>query len=211
VQLTVTDSGTGMTQEVLERAFEPFFTTKPTGVGTGLGLATVYGIAKQAGGRASIYSELGRGTSIRVLLPATGERAATTAPSENARASAPRGGTILVVEDEPLIRAAAQRILAAAGYIVLQVGRPDEALEVMKDRNDPIDLLVTDMVMPGMSGRELAGRLRAHRPSLRVLYMTGYSEELVGRRGELDGPLLQKPFTREPLLAAVAAALGPSS
>jgi len=210
VQLSVIDTGEGMTKEVLDRAFEPFFTTKPAGTGTGLGLATVYGVVRQAGGRVSIYSEVGRGTTVRVLLPAIGKVAATPVapppPPPILEGAAQR--TILLVEDEPAVRAAAERILASAGFGVLSIDSADRALALMSGWTEPLDLLLTDMVMPGMSGRELALRLRAIRPGLPVVFMTGYSEDLVRRDPEtLDGAILQKPFTREPLLAAVGAAL----
>ena len=210
VQFTVTDSGEGMSKEVLARAFEPFFTTKGQGKGTGLGLATAYGVAQQAGGRITIYSEAGKGTTVRVLLPAQDAVPLRAEPhngptSDEAATSAQ---TILIVEDEEAVRTAAQRILESRGYRVLQVGRPDDALELMKSWTKPLDLLLTDMVMPGMSGRELASRLQALRPTLQVIYMSGYSEELLKRGVDaLDGTVIEKPFTRTPLLAAVAKAL----
>ncbi|MDP9274685.1 MAG: PAS domain S-box protein [Chloroflexota bacterium] len=206
VSLTVTDTGHGMSKEVIGHAFEPFFTTKPTGKGTGLGLATVYGITKQAGGNVSIYSEVGRGTSIRVLLPAqlhavTPITSIVVEPPANEVGE--RGNvTILLVEDEPAVRTAAVRILRSAGYAVIEASSPVIAIE-LASTEARIDLLVTDMVMPGMSGRDLSRNLRADRPDLGVVYMSGYSEELVMRDSELDGPLLQKPFTRESLLLIV--------
>jgi PAS domain S-box-containing protein len=210
VCLTVTDTGHGMSKEVVEHAFEPFFTTKPIGKGTGLGLATVYGIVKQAGGLVSIYSEVGRGTSIRVLIPANKGAASHLAgvvPALPADETIDRGNiAILLVEDEPAVRSAAVRILRATGYRLIDAGSPAEAIELA--RTEPrIDLLVTDMVMPGMSGRDLSQDLKKERPDLRVVYMSGYSEELVTSASKLDGPLLQKPFTRESLLAIVGAAV----
>jgi two-component system cell cycle sensor histidine kinase/response regulator CckA len=206
VSLCVTDTGHGMTAEVIEHAFEPFFTTKPTGKGTGLGLATVYGITKQTGGSVSIYSEVGRGTSIRALFPAQLD-AMRPIVSSVVELSANEGAArtnvrILVVEDEPAVRTAAVRILRAAGYAVIEVSSPAAAIE-LANSEARIDLLVTDMVMPGMSGRDLSRNLRAVRPDLGVVYMSGYSEELVMRDSELDGPLVQKPFTRESLLVSV--------
>ena len=215
VQLTVTDSGEGMSKEVLARAFEPFFTTKRAGRGTGLGLATAYGVVQQAGGRIAIYSEVGKGTTVRVLLPAPRDAVVTWAgptkaiPADELTESAQ---TILLVEDEPAVRTAAQRILESRGYEVLQFGKPDEALALMSEWTKPIDLLLTDMVMPGMSGRELARRLRIARPTLQVIYMTGYSEELLRRDADgFEGTVIEKPFTRVPLLAAVARALSESA
>ena len=206
VRLTVTDTGEGMTKEVVDHAFEPFFTTKPTGKGTGLGLATVYGITKQSGGNVSIYSEVGQGTSVRVLLPAQFNAAlaplpVAVEPSVDAVAE-PTDVVILLVEDEPAVRTAATRILRAAGYVVHEASGPASAVELARAQPD-IQLLVTDMVMPGMSGRDLSRALKAERPELGVVYMTGYSEDLIMRDAKLDGPLLQKPFTRESLLVIV--------
>jgi len=206
VRLTVTDTGEGMTKEVVEHAFEPFFTTKPTGKGTGLGLATVYGITKQSGGNVSIYSEVGQGTSVRVLLPAQFNAALTASPvavePSVGDIAEPTDVAILLVEDEPAVRTAAARILRAAGYSVYEASGPASAVELAGTQPD-IELLVTDMVMPGMSGRDLSRALKADRPELGVVYMTGYSEDLVMRDAKLDGPLLQKPFTRESLLVTV--------
>jgi PAS domain S-box-containing protein len=209
VRLTVTDTGHGMTKEVVKHAFEPFFTTKPIGKGTGLGLATVYGITKQAGGSVSIYSEVGRGTSIRVLLPAQIDVTSLVAPvvvDAPANEIAEHANiTILLVEDEPAVRAVAARILRAAGYGLIEANSPAAAIE-LAGSEARIDLLVTDMVMPGMSGRDLSRALRSDRRDMAVVYMSGYSEELVMRDSKLDGPLLQKPFTRESLLLVVGTA-----
>jgi PAS domain S-box-containing protein len=208
VLLAVTDTGPGMSPEVLARAFEPFFTTKPKGQGTGLGLATVYGVVQQAGGRVSLYSEVGQGTSVRVHLPAI------ESSTSNARAAAPppatairAGSVILVVEDEDAVRQAARRILVGAGCEVLEAADGQAALALSAAREGKVDLLLTDMVMPGMSGRELARRLRASRPDIRVAYMSGYAEDLPTPGQTLDGPLVTKPFTRVPLLEVVGAAL----
>ena len=210
VQVTVTDSGEGMSKDVLARAFEPFFTTKGQGKGTGLGLATAYGVAQQAGGRITIYSEVGMGTTVRVLLPARDAVVARAAPKfvVPANETATSAQTILLVEDEEAVRMAAQRILESQGYQVLEAATPDAALELMSTWTEPLDLLLTDMVMPGMSGRELAARLQSLRPTLQVIYMSGYSEELLKRGADgFDGTVIEKPFTRTPLLAAVAKAL----
>jgi two-component system cell cycle sensor histidine kinase/response regulator CckA len=214
VQLTVTDSGRGMSKEVLAHAFDPFYTTKRAGKGTGLGLATAYGVVQQAGGRISMYSEVGHGTTVRVLLPAHDavvmpEIPPSGGPIDEARKSTE---TILLVEDEEGVRNAALRILKSYGYQVLQAEKPDDALALMSTRTEPLDLLLTDMVMPGMSGRELARRLRDGRPDLHVIYMTGYSEELLRRDADdLGEAVIEKPFTRGPLLAAVEKALNEKS
>jgi len=204
VLLAVTDTGQGMPPEVIARAFEPFFTTKPKGKGTGLGLATVYGVVQQAGGRVSIYSDVGRGTTVRVFLPATTRSAETAAETPTEPEPARRGAVVLLVEDEDAVREAARRILSAAGYEVLTAPNGDAALSLCAAHTEPIDLLLTDIVMPGISGRELSRRLRAARPDMGVVYMSGYAEDVAMPNDGLDGPLVAKPFTRRPLLEAVA-------
>jgi PAS domain S-box-containing protein len=206
VLLTVTDTGQGMPAEVVARAFEPFFTTKAKGQGTGLGLATVYGVVRQANGRVSIYSEVGRGTAVRVLLPAV-ERRSVPRAVESVSPAVQAGALILLVEDEDAVRHAVRRILAGVGYEVLEAANGQAAVSVSAACGRRIDLLLTDMVMPGMSGRELSTRLRASRPELRVMYMSGYAENITPRDEDLDAPLLAKPFMRVRLLKAVFAAL----
>jgi CheY-like chemotaxis protein len=199
-----------MSKEVLARAFDPFFTTKRAGKGTGLGLATAYGVIQQAGGRISMYSEVGHGTTVRVLLPAHDAAVIPGIPTSGVPMDEARKSTetILLVEDEEGVRNAALRILKSYGYQVLHAEKADDAIALMNRRTEPLDLLLTDMVMPGMSGRELARRLREGRPDLQVIYMTGYSEELVRRDSDdLGEAVIEKPFTRGPLLAAVAKAL----
>jgi PAS domain S-box-containing protein len=204
VRLRVTDCGRGMAPDVVERAFEPFFTTKASGEGTGLGLATVYGIVTQAGGEVGINSEVGLGTTVTVLLPA----GAAAAPVDTAERPAPTGGhgeTLLVVEDEDALRDVAGRILTGAGYRVLSAECGAQALELAARHDGEIDLLVSDVVMPGMLGKELAERLVVARPGTRVLYMSGYAQPVLASEGTLDPGvvLLGKPFTANDLLAAV--------
>ena len=204
VRLTVRDTGRGMTPEVAEQAFDPFFTTKPKGEGTGLGLATVFGIVTEAGGRLRLETSPEEGTTISVDLPAA--EAASPAPSgEDSTELSGRGETVLVVEDEEPVREMARRILSGAGYTVLTAAGGEEAAALFEQDPGGVDLLLSDVVMPGVSGPELAERLRARRPGLPVLYMSGYSEELVARRRRAGGDVdvLAKPFGGEALLRAV--------
>ncbi|MCU1451573.1 MAG: putative multi-sensor signal transduction histidine kinase [Acidimicrobiales bacterium] len=204
VRLRVSDTGTGMESEVLGRAFEPFFTTKPKGEGSGLGLPTVYGIVTQAGGHALIHSQRDVGTTFTALLPATEELASPG--EEPAPTHRPRGGeTVLVVEDEDAMREVTRRILARNGYDVLTAAGGTEAMALANAREDDIDLLLTDVVMPNMLGKEVATRLVALRPGLRVLYMSGYAQPVLASKGTLDAGvnLLEKPFFEPVLLARV--------
>ncbi|MBI4877675.1 MAG: PAS domain S-box protein [Acidobacteria bacterium] len=209
VLLTVTDTGTGMDAETREHIFEPFFTTKETGKGTGLGLATVYGIVRQNGGWIAVRSEPGKGTTFRIYLPR-----AEAGPAKPDAAPPPMelhgSETILVVEDQADVRRLATRVLEAHGYTTLQAGSGAEALQLVRDHAGPIHLLLTDVVMPGMNGRELAGELTPRRPEMKVLLMSGYSESVVARRGVLDPgfTLLAKPFTSDELASAVRRVLG---
>ena len=195
VRLTVSDTGQGMEAATRARVFEPFFTTKPQGQGSGLGLATVYGIVKQSGGYIWVYSEVGQGTAFKIYLPEfTGP---LTELPPVAPPVSPRGAErILIVEDEGAVRRMAGRALAAQGYAVLEAENGAEALEVLARADGPVDLVLTDVVMPILNGRELAERLAAERPRLRVLFMSGYTDDDVIRRGLLDpaAPFLQKPF-----------------
>ena len=208
VRIRVTDTGSGMDSKTLQRVFEPFFTTKPKGQGTGLGLATVYGIIKQAGGDVSIYSELGVGTRVQVLLPAS-DVAPKPAEPEATPSRVHISGTILVVEDADDVREAASRILTKNGYDVITASSGSVALEVAKEHRGSIDLLLTDVVMPGMQGNELATRITALWPGVRVLYMSGYAQPILGDGGTVgdDVHLLEKPFTEPALLASVDGAL----
>ena len=209
VRLSVSDTGVGMTREVAARAFEPFFTTKPAGRGTGLGLATVYGIVTQAGGNIGIYSEPGIGTRVSMQLPAVDGEASPPTLTEPAEIKTGNGRTVLLVEDESAVMLAAARILTAQGYKVRVRSDPTDALQVLTDTATQVDILVTDVVMPGLSGVELARRANELRPGLPVLYMSGYSQELAAHRGMLPAGanVVQKPFRRRDLLEAISRAL----
>lgn len=202
VMLAVTDSGVGMDADTRVNIFEPFFTTKAGG--TGLGLATVYGIVKQHGGYIHVYSEPGHGTTFKIYLPkATGEpEAATASPSGVAQG---RGETILIVEDEPAVLNLARAILERSGYRVLTARTPGEACLLAEQLRDPVHLLLTDVIMPVMNGRELAARLRTMKPGLRALFMSGYTANVIAQRGTLKPGVefLQKPFSAQALAQAV--------
>jgi len=208
VLLVVSDDGAGMTAEVQRRAFEPFFTTKPPGQGTGLGLATCYGIVEQAGGSIAVESAPGRGTTIRIQLPfADAEPSAAPTPVREALRA--RGATVLLVEDEPAVRRIATLALRRAGHRVLEAEDAATALRIAMAGGEEIDLLVTDVVMPGMGGRALASVLCERRPELPVLFVSGYSEDEAPQRevAALRASFLAKPFTPESLCAHVDALL----
>jgi two-component system cell cycle sensor histidine kinase/response regulator CckA len=205
VCLSVVDSGEGMTDDVAAKAFDPFFSTKPRGSGTGLGLATVYGIAARFGGRVELQSELGRGTRVAIFFPVAEQtESAETSRSETPPDTTARGGTILLVEDDDGVRRVAARILEEQGYDVITASRPSEALALAGDCAVPLDLLFTDVVMPEMSGPKLALALQERQPDLRVVFSSGYTD----RPEELPpgARFVAKPFTRSALLAEVAAA-----
>ena len=202
--LAVSDAGIGIAPEVRGKIFEPFFTTKERGKGTGLGLATCYGIVKQAGGHIEVYSEVGLGTTMKVYFPQAGE--AAVAASASKRVLGRRGTeTILLVEDETMVLRIAVRVLETQGYRVLQARSGEEALQLLEGRADHVHLLLSDIVLPGMNGRVLSERVRALRPDARVLYTSGYTEDSVLRQRLLDhgASLVQKPFTAEVLCRKV--------
>jgi CheY-like chemotaxis protein len=196
VVLNVTDTGSGMTPQVQARLFEPFFTTKEVGKGTGLGLATVHGIVTRAGGTVGVYSEVGRGSSLKVYFPAAvGLEAAAEIPGPS---TASRAGTetILVVEDADGLRELTKRLLERQGYTVLIAADATEALSIF-DARSGIDVLLTDVVMPGASGPELTRQLIGRQPGLRVIYMSGYTEDTITHHGVLKPGIdfIHKPFT----------------
>jgi hypothetical protein len=204
VRLRVSDSGIGMTREVLEHVFDPFFTTKPAGQGTGLGLATVYGIVQQAGGHVHIYSEPGVGTTVTTLLPVTDREKAPVGQKPDGKQ--PRGeATVLLVEDEEALREVTRRVLAAGGYRVLTAADGPRALEVAATREGPIDLLLTDVIMPRMSGPQLAEHVERELPGVHVLFMSGFAQPILDSGEHLGRgvPLIEKPFSGPALLAKV--------
>ncbi len=206
VMLAVFDSGAGMSAETMSHVFEPFFTTKSRGEGTGLGLATVYGIVKQSGGSIAVSSELGRGSVFRVYFPRTSAGHARPVSEPPARSTALGGAeTILLAEDQVEVRVLATRVLTRYGYTVLEAGSGAEALQIVQKHEARIDLLLTDVIMPVMNGRELAATLQRTHPEIRVLYASGYTDDAIGRRGMLDPSVafLEKPFTPKSLLMKV--------
>jgi two-component system, cell cycle sensor histidine kinase and response regulator CckA len=208
ILLKVTDTGTGMDAETQSHIFEPFFTTKEKGKGTGLGLATVYGVVKQSGGYIWLDSEPGKGTTFRIYLPRVEGVAEAAAQAEPVKkGDGPR--TILLVEDEPSLRKLTRRTLVDMGYKVLEADNATKAVEVAREANGPIDLLLTDVIMPGMSGGDLAKKLSPESPYMRVLFMSGYTDGAIEVRGSLPPGLvvLRKPFTRDTLLRTVEGAL----
>jgi two-component system, cell cycle sensor histidine kinase and response regulator CckA len=202
--VVVSDSGHGMSRETLARIFEPFYTTKPIGKGTGLGLATVYGIVKQSNGYVWAYSELGQGTTFKVYLPLE-----TESLPETSKAALPLSGSgelLLLVEDDAPVRHMTTRALQEFGYRVIEADGWDQALEAVERDHGGIALLITDVVLPGMDGPELARRVTELKPGLPVLFISGYTDEDVVRRGLVEGghPFLQKPFTPEALVSEVS-------
>ena len=209
VVLIVTDTGCGMDPATRSRIFEPFFTTKEPGKGTGLGLSTVYGIVKQSGGHIWVYSEVGRGSTFKLYFPPHYGRAEAATPERTDLPALGAGATILLVEDERPVRSTLRRLLERHGYRVLEASNGQDALSLVSARGADIDLVLSDMVMPGMGGTELAGRVRSSSPGIPVLLMTGYTEEAITRAGErpLDEHIIEKPFTLRTMLEKVNLAL----
>ena len=206
VLLSVTDTGIGMSADTLAHIFEPFYTTKESSRGTGLGLSTVYGIVKQSGGHVSVYSELEKGTTFNVYLPRVQDNLLGASTAESLDSSAVKGReTILLVEDEPAVRELTRMVLTERGYSVIEALSPEDAVRLSGERGREIHLLLTDVVMPGMSGHDLAKRLTARYPNLRVLYMSGYAYNIFAEGGTLEENVsfLQKPFTPKALAQKV--------
>jgi CheY-like chemotaxis protein len=211
VVVSVSDDGEGMDAVTQASIFEPFFTTKGAGQGTGLGLSTVYGIVQEAGGAIYVYSEVGRGSVFKVYLPRVLEPAmAPDAPRRTERANvAALHATILLVEDEPGVRSFTAEVLESAGFQVLQAANGEEAIALVKRPDIAVDLLLADVVLPGMNGRVLSERLTAIQPALTMLFTSGYTDDMVVRTGVVTGGMafLQKPFTPEMLVDRVHAVL----
>ena len=204
VMLSISDTGVGMTEEVRERAFDPFFTTKDKDKGTGLGLSMVYGIVKQSGGQIFLHSEPGMGSTFKIYLPRTD--AGPEIGAEDSK-SIPLTGDeiILLVEDDHSMRKAAGRILVRHGYRIIEASNPKEALEKFEKDGEVIQLLLTDIIMPGGNGRELAEKLRVKKPNLKVLFMSGYTDQIISENGLLEGGfnLIMKPFHAEHFLRQI--------
>ena len=207
VLLTVSDTGSGMDKSTLSHIFEPFFTTKPVGEGTGLGLSTVYGIVQQYGGHLLVESEPGAGTTFRIYFPRVNEPVVTvvTAATKPATTAPTSPETVLIVEDEPAVRSTLSRILTRLGYAVLEAGHGGEAMRISTEHAGPIDLVISDVMMPEMSGKEFIDRFSVARPRTRVLFMSGYTDDEVARMGLISGKqaFIEKPFTVEQITAKV--------
>jgi hypothetical protein len=208
VRLRVSDTGTGMSRDVIEHAFEPFYTTKVDGTGTGLGLATVYGIVAQADGDVRIYSEPGTGTTFTITLPVTAEAPGRVAEVTSYQRT-PTGETVLIVEDEAALREVTRRIFARNGYQVITAANGPEALDIARDYPADIHLLVTDVVMPHMLGKEVAEKMRLIKPGIEVLFMSGYARPVLASQGRLEPhvALVEKPFSEADLMAKAAQVL----
>jgi signal transduction histidine kinase len=209
VLIAVSDNGHGMTPEVMGRAFEPFFTTKEVGQGTGLGLSQVYGFVKQSGGHVKIYSEVNEGTTIKIYIPRLIKQVAPVHAPEEEAIGAGNGEVILVVEDDPDVRGYIVETLSVLKYNVLEASDAQAALQMLQRSGGTIDLLLTDVVLPGMNGRQLADQAKRQLPALKILFMTGYSRNAIVHQGRLDPDvvLLQKPLTQRSLVAKIRGAL----
>jgi two-component system, cell cycle sensor histidine kinase and response regulator CckA len=205
IMIAVSDTGVGMNAETQSRIFEPFFTTKEIGKGTGLGLATVYGIVKQSEGHIWVYSEVGHGTTFKVYFPHSEEPASPEFETKTSPQGSKGSETILLVEDEESLRELGTEILLQSGYQVMHAGSPQEALGLLETQSAPIDLLLTDVILPGMSGHSLAELLTPRFPHMRILYMSGYTDDAIGRHGVLEPGVefLQKPYTRNALIQKI--------
>jgi PAS domain S-box-containing protein len=210
VMLAVSDTGIGMDQATVARIFEPFFTTKEAGKGTGLGLATVYGIVQQSGGHIWVYSEVGSGTIFKIYLPSAEHKIAEKTATEAERAIARREGrVILLVEDDEIMLSLTRKLLEQNGYLVLEAREGKSAIDVMEAHHGTIDVMLTDVVMRGMSGPELVAKVIASHPETKVVYMSGYTGELIAQHERTQGiPLLEKPFTRTALFHLLDEVLG---
>jgi CheY-like chemotaxis protein len=209
VQLSVSDSGVGMDAETQAHIFEPFYTTKERGRGTGLGLATVYGVVKQSNGYIWVHSEPAKGTHFKIYLPLVEGQLQATSPEASQPQLAQYGETILVVEDEESLRSVTRDLLVQIGYNVVEANSGAQGLEIARQHHGPIHLLLSDVVMPGMNGPALARDLAESHPETKVLYMSGYTDHTIDVHGVLESGvlLLEKPYTRDALTRKVRAAL----
>jgi two-component system cell cycle sensor histidine kinase/response regulator CckA len=205
VLLAVSDDGCGMDKETLDNIFEPFFTTKDVNKGTGLGLATIYGVVKQNNGFINVYSEPGKGTTVKIYLPRQAGKAEPKTTEIVTKVPTSRGEAVLLVEDEAAIRKMAQMMLERLGYKVLATGAPDEALRLAAEHPGGIDLLITDVVMPGMNGRDLADQMHTLDPAIKTLFMSGYTADVIAHRGVLEKGVqfIHKPFSKKDLAVKV--------
>ncbi len=212
VLLTVSDDGSGMEKEVLNNLFEPFFTTKEFGKGTGLGLATVYGIVKQNNGFINVHSESGKGTTFKIYLPRYMENVPQIEKEDQKEPAAYGHETILLVEDEPAILKMGKIMLESLGYKVLTADLPGKAINIAKEHAGEIDLLITDVIMPEMHGRDLAQTIQTLYPAIKCMFMSGYTADVIARDGLIDEGthFVQKPFSRKELADKVRKAIGSS-
>ncbi len=205
VMLAISHNGEGMNKETQKNIFDPFFTTKKEGQGTGLGLATVYGIVKQHNGHIEVYSEIGEGTTFKVYFPQVHEKAEAIV-RKSPLADLPRGGeTVFIVEDESMVRNIAIKILTRLGYKVMNAENGPNALAIIEKQQTPIDLLLTDVVMPNMNGRELAEKIKGFYPNIKILFSSGYTEDVIAHHGVLDEGIdfIGKPYTPQSLAMKV--------